>query len=118
MLFFTAPTPGGRTSPPCNHRPVAIGKANGVTAREIEAITVGSTDPIWSPHDRALLRAVEEVREASMISDETWDVLAQSHDARQLIEIPVLIGQYQATACWLNCLRVPLRDGNSGLVAR
>jgi alkylhydroperoxidase family enzyme len=97
---------------------VAIGKANGVTAQEVEAITVGSMHPIWSPHDRALLCAVEEVREAAMIADETWDVLAQSYDVRQLIEIPVLIGQYQATAYWLNSLRIPLRDGNPGLGAR
>jgi alkylhydroperoxidase family enzyme len=97
---------------------VAIGKANGLTIEEVEALTVGSTHPIWRPHDRALLRAVEEVRDASMISDETWEELAQSYDARQLIEIPVLIGQYQATAYWLNCLRIPLRDGNPGLTAR
>jgi alkylhydroperoxidase family enzyme len=97
---------------------VAIGKANGVTAQEVEAITVGSTDPIWNPHDRALLCAVEEVREFSMITDETWAALAQTYDDRQLIEIPVLIGQYQATAYWLNCLRIPLRDGNPGLAAR
>lgn len=97
---------------------VTIAKANGVTAGEVEAITVGSVDAIWNPHDRALLRSVEEVREFSMISDETWQVLAQSYDPRQLIEIPVLIGQYQATAYWLNCLRIPLRAGNRGLSAR
>ena len=97
---------------------VKIAKAQGVTVEEIAAITVGSADPIWSATDRALLRAVEEVREVSMISDETWDVLAQSYNSLQLIEIPVLIGQYQATAYWLNCLRIPLREGNVGLTAR
>lgn len=97
---------------------VAIGKANGVTTQEIEAITVGSADLVWRSHDRALLRAVEEVRDASMISDETWETLARTYDTKQLIEVPVLIGQYQATAYWLNCFRIPLRDGNAGLAAR
>jgi len=97
---------------------VGIAKANGVTAQEIEAITVGSTDRSWRLHDRALLQAVEELREASMISDETWGTLAESYDAKQLIEVPVLVGQYQATAYWLSCLRIPLREGNPGLAAR
>jgi len=97
---------------------VAIGKANGVAPDEIEAITAGSTDPSWSVRERALLRAVEELREDATISDETWEALAQFYDEKQLIEIPVLVGQYQATAYWLNCLRIPLRDGNVGMAAR
>ena len=97
---------------------VGIAKANGVTEQEIAAVVTGSSHPDWSAHDRALLRAVEELRESAMISDEIWAALGQTYDTRQLIEIPVLIGQYQATAYWLNCLRIPLRDGNPGMTAR
>lgn len=97
---------------------VAIGKANGLTTEEIEAITVGSSDPIWNSHDRALLRAAEELADVAMISDETWATLAETYDARQMIELPILLGQYRGTAYWLNCLRIPLREGNPGLSRR
>jgi len=97
---------------------VPIARANGVRPEEVEAITVGSTDPIWNRHDHALLRASEELREDSMISDLTWSILAETYDAKRLIEVVILVGQYQGTAYWLNCLQIPLREGNLGLSAR
>ena len=44
-----------------------------------------------------------------MLSDETWDVLAESWGEQQLMEFPVLVGVYAATAMQQNSLRVPHR---------
>jgi alkylhydroperoxidase family enzyme len=97
---------------------VLIAKKLGVTSAEIEAITIGSTAPGWSVHDRAILRAVEELYADAMISDATWATLAERYDERQLIELPVLIGQYQAVAYYQNSLRLRLHHNNPGLTAR
>lgn len=97
---------------------VLIAKKLGITSEEIERITHGSTAPGWSDHDQAILRAVEELRESAMISDATWATLAQCLDERQLIELPIVIGQYQAVAYYQNSLRLRLHEGNLGLQAR
>ncbi|MEO6248216.1 MAG: carboxymuconolactone decarboxylase family protein [Sphingomicrobium sp.] len=97
---------------------VLIAKKVGVTSEEIERITIGSTAPGWSDHDRTILRAVEELRDTAMISDATWATLSDTFDEQQMIELPILIGQYQAVAYYQNSLRLRLHDGNLGLDAR
>ena len=97
---------------------VVIAKRNGVSAQEIEAIIEGSTAPAWSDFDRALIRAMEELHFDSMISDETWATLARTYNDKQLIEVPVLAGQYKTVAYMQNCLRLPLPPNKEGLSAR
>ncbi|CAN5415188.1 hypothetical protein BH10PSE14_BH10PSE14_03030 [soil metagenome] len=97
---------------------VLIAKKYGVTSTEIEAITMGSIAPDWSEHDRAILRAAEELYADATISDATWATLAARYDDRQLIELPVVIGQYQAVAYYQNALRLRLHHDNPGLSAR
>jgi alkylhydroperoxidase family enzyme len=97
---------------------VLIARSVGITRDEIEAITIGSAAPGWDAHEAAILRAVEELHADAMISDATWAVLAERLDERQLIELPSLIGQYQAVAYYQNSLRLRLHGGNLGLRAR
>jgi alkylhydroperoxidase family enzyme len=97
---------------------VRLAKAAGMTPDEIERVTVGSSAEGWSEHERALLRAAEELRAEAMISDETWATLARTFDAARLIEVPALIGQYQTLGYIQNSLRIPLWDGNDGLESR
>jgi alkylhydroperoxidase family enzyme len=97
---------------------VPIGRSVGLSGEEIERVTRGSEAPGWSDHDRAILRAVEELRDDAMISDDTWSVLAGDLDDRQLIELVMLVGQYETVAYYQNALRLRLRAGNRGLSAR
>ena len=90
----------------------------GMTTEEIERVIVGSTAPGWSDYERAIIRAVEELVEDAMISDETWATLAAHMNDKQLLELPVLVGQYQGVAYLQNSVRARLMDGNSGLAAR
>lgn len=90
---------------------VSSGLDNGLTREEIEWIKLGSAAAGWNERDRALLRAVEDLHENAMISDETWEVLERHLDKRQLIELPTIIGHYHMTAFIQNSLRfVPGRD--------
>ncbi len=97
---------------------VGVGKRIGLTSAEIERVTRGSKDPAWTEHDRAILRAVEELHANAMISDRTWATLAKRLNEKQLIELPMLVGQYQLVAYYQNSLRMRLMEGNAGLKAR
>lgn len=93
-------------------------KMVGITGEEIERATVGSTAPEWNDHERAIIRAAEELREGAMVSDATWTQLAQKFTEDQLLELVLLIGQFSTTAYFQNSLRLPLEPGNPGLTAR
>jgi alkylhydroperoxidase family enzyme len=97
---------------------VRIARSVGVTPAEIERVTLGSADPRWSAHDRAVLEATEELQSGAHISDPTWQKLVRQYDERQLIELPMLIGTYQMIAYVQNALRVALPPGSAGLDAR
>jgi alkylhydroperoxidase family enzyme len=81
-------------------------------------VTRGSADAAWVPHDKAILRGVEELVGDHAIADDTWEVLARTWDEAQLIEFPMMVGQYVATAYVQNSLRIMLAEGNPGLSYR
>ena len=47
--------------------------------------------------------------------DATWEVLARYLNTQQLIELPVVVGQYQTVAYYQNSLKLRLHEGNLGL---
>ncbi|MEW9856528.1 carboxymuconolactone decarboxylase family protein [Novosphingobium sp. M1R2S20] len=87
----------------------------GFTTDEIERIRTGSEAPGWDRHERAILRAVEELHAGAMVSDATWTELASTFDDRQTFELLVLVGQFTATAYFQNALKLRLEPGNPGL---
>ncbi len=97
---------------------VLIARGLGLTTEDVERVIAGSDAPGWTPHQRALLCAVEQLHDDCMIADATWAVLAQSWNAAQLIELPVLVGQYRLTAGLQNSLRLPLNEYSRGLEER
>lgn len=97
---------------------VEIAKRYGLSPDEIERIMAGSSAPGWSEHEAAVLRGVEELMADYALSDATWEVLAKSWDEAQLIEFPMMVGQYVATAFVQNSLRIPMQEGNPGLSRR
>ncbi len=97
---------------------VYVAKSLGISSEDIERITQGSSAPEWSELERAILQAVEELHGNAMISDATWNILRQHFNEQQLIELPILVGQYQTVAYYQNSLRLQLHEGNLGLKAR
>jgi 4-carboxymuconolactone decarboxylase len=94
---------------------VEIAKRFGVTAEEIERVTGGSAAAGWSEHDKAIIAGVEELLSEQLIRDATWDVLARTWTERQLLEFPVVVGQYFTIALQQNSLRLRLNPNNHGL---
>jgi alkylhydroperoxidase family enzyme len=90
----------------------------GLSSDDVERVIAGPEAGGWSEHQRAILRAVDELRADTMISDATWATLAKTLDAGRLIELPILIGQYRTLCGLMNSVRLPLLPGNGGLAAR
>lgn len=97
---------------------VHVGKGVGLTSDDIVRITQGPDVEGWCELDRALLQAVDELYRNAMISDPTWQLLEKHLSEQQLIELPILVGQYQTVAYYQNSLRLRLHEGNQGLKAR
>jgi alkylhydroperoxidase family enzyme len=94
---------------------VDIAKRYDIDTEEIERVVIGSSAQGWSDHERAILKGVEELLSDHMISDDTWNTLAQSWDDKQLMEFPILVGQYFTVALQQNSLRIRLAEDNPGL---
>lgn len=97
---------------------VKIAKRNGVRSEEVEWAIEGSSAAGWSKRDSTTLRAMEELHFDSMIADATWADLRGGYEDKQMIELIILAGQYKTVAYYQNSLRLPLPEGNLGLMAR
>jgi len=97
---------------------VMVGKRFGLTSDDIARVTDGPDAGGLDEHESAILRAVDELHGDAMISDATWGTLAKRLDERQLIELPIIVGQYQTVTYYQNSLRLRLHTGNLGLKAR
>jgi 4-carboxymuconolactone decarboxylase len=93
---------------------VRIGLTAGVSQEEVAAVIGGPEGGGWSVPDRALLQAADELHHDAVISDATWTVLAEHFDEHQLIEIPMVVGQYHLVAFTLNSLGVQREPGVTG----
>jgi 4-carboxymuconolactone decarboxylase len=93
---------------------VPIARVAGLTDGDIERVTRGPDAPGWKTEDAVVLRAVDELHLNGTISDATWSLLAARYDERQLIEFPLVIGQYHTVAFVQNSLRIELDEGNLG----
>jgi 4-carboxymuconolactone decarboxylase len=87
-----------------SHEPLA--RRVGVTEQNIDAVMIGPAAPGWNRREAALMRAVDELMADNLIGDTTWAILRAAYDDLQLIEIPVVVGQYQLVAYFNNTFGV------------
>jgi AhpD family alkylhydroperoxidase len=94
------------------HHHTRIARDAGLDDDEIARVRIGAGDAGWHAADAVLLRAVDELLDDHRIGDATWEVLAARYDERLLIELLLLVGQYQMLAAALNSLGVEV-DGEN-----
>jgi alkylhydroperoxidase family enzyme len=85
----------------------------GLDGDEIARIAEGPEGPEaagWSPLDRALLAAVDELLDDARVADGTWRVLAGELDERQLMDLVFTVGAYDVLAMALRSFGVELDD--------
>jgi 4-carboxymuconolactone decarboxylase len=88
---------------------VPFAERAGLTPEEIRGIAAGPQAAVWSDdHDRALLRAADQLHRETMLDDATWNVLAARHTTQQLMDVVFTVGQYRLVSVALNTLCVQL----------
>jgi alkylhydroperoxidase family enzyme len=85
----------------------AFGEAVGLSREQMRATVSGAAEP-WSPRERLLMSAVDELHDSARMSRETWDALTGHYDEAQLLELLVLAGWYRTIAQLINSLEIDL----------
>ncbi len=86
----------------------------GISDQEIARVKSGPDAEGWTELEAAVLHAVDELRSDACVTDDTWVVLAAQLDERQLIEVPILLGQYHIVSFTLNTLGIQREPGLGG----
>lgn len=79
-----------------------IGRHAGVTVKELYAIPDGPGATLWTPLERHVLEAVDQVVDNQRIDPRTFAALAEDLDASQLLELSFVIGGYLCFATVTN----------------
>ena len=90
---------------------VLIGRAAGLSDEEIDRIADGADAEGWSPIERSLLRAADELHGDAFITDSTWQALAEELSLEQLMDLIFTVGQYNLVSMALNTLGVQPEPG-------
>ena len=84
-------------------------QALGISDAEIEQIQKGPKAG-WNRHEAAIIQAADDLFENSVVSDQTWDTLAEKYNTEQMMDVVFAIGQYNLVSWALNSFGVPLDD--------
>jgi len=82
----------------------------GMSEEKIEALTIGSTAPVFSEIERLVLRFTEETVQHHKISDETFTALSQYFSHGELVELAIAVGCYMMVSTFLNTFEVDIED--------
>ena len=93
---------------------VIFGRKEGLTDTDFANIKVGSSADGWTDIEKALLDAVDELHEDSIISDSTWELLASEFTEKQMMDVVFAVGQYHLVSMLLNSFGVQLDKGVDG----
>lgn len=89
---------------------VILGLEAGLTPEEVDRIGAGPDAAGWSPVERAMLAAVDELIADACITDETWEVLSDELDTQQLMDLVFTVGAYELLAMAMRTFGVQVDD--------
>jgi alkylhydroperoxidase family enzyme len=82
----------------------------GIDGRDIARVAEGPDASGWSPVERAMVRAVDELLDDAMVADDTWAILASELDEQQLMDLVFTVGAYDLLAMAFRSFGVELDD--------
>ncbi|MFF0492043.1 carboxymuconolactone decarboxylase family protein [Nocardia sp. NPDC004068] len=85
-----------------------IGSRAGLTDERIEAVAHGPDAPVWSPLERVLLTAVDQLLDRHGLDDGTWAELVRHFDPRRTLELLFVAGSYLCLALVFNSVGLQL----------
>jgi 4-carboxymuconolactone decarboxylase len=81
-----------------------MGAAEGLSDAQLQAVREGPDSAVWTPEERSMLRAADEMIEGFSVSEETWQQLASWLGAAELFELLFVVGGYLCLATVLNSI--------------
>ena len=87
-----------------------IGLQSGLSADDIERIKLGAGAEGWSPAERALLMAADDLNRDHFVSNPVWAELAKHYKERQLMDVVFTAGQYTQVSMILNSFGIQVED--------
>jgi alkylhydroperoxidase family enzyme len=82
----------------------------GLDATDVAAVAEG-TSPSWTPLERDLVAATDQLLDCYRIDDETWSRLSEHLDEKQLVELPFIVGAYTCLAMAFNSWDLQVESG-------
>jgi alkylhydroperoxidase family enzyme len=81
-----------------------MGVDSGLTATQVDAVPQGAAADVWTPLQRVMLTAVDEMLDQHAVGEETWAGLAAHFGPAELFELLFVIGGYLCLATVLNSI--------------
>ncbi|HZA75457.1 MAG TPA: carboxymuconolactone decarboxylase family protein [Acidimicrobiales bacterium] len=97
---------------------VVLARDAGLANEEIARVAEGPDGPGWSPLERAMLGAVDELLDDATVTDDTWKVLAAELDEQQLMDLVFTVGAYDAVAMAFRSFGVQLDRDLAGVARK
>lgn len=91
-----------------------FGRDAGLDEREIYLVTRPLSEGGWSPADRAVLQAADDLYTDDCLTDATWADLAEHFSVPEVMEVIAAAGCYRVVSSFLNSCGVQLDDGVPG----
>lgn len=96
---------------------VLVAQHEDISDEEIRRVVDGPDAAGWSEQERFLLKAVDELVGAAYVGDETWQVLQNYYNTRQLMEIMFTVGTYHLMGMVYNTMGAPLNENLQATLA-
>jgi 4-carboxymuconolactone decarboxylase len=90
-----------------------IGLQSGLSPEEIERIKLGPMDQHWTPAERALLAAADDLHRDQFITRVVWESLSAHFSERQMMDVVFTVAQYVQVSTILNTFGVQLDEGQT-----
>jgi AhpD family alkylhydroperoxidase len=84
-----------------------IGHHAGLTVEQLHAIPAGAAAAVWTPVERSVLAATDEIVDDFTIGDDTWAELSGYFSDRELLELLFVAGAYLCFAVVTNSAGLP-----------
>jgi 4-carboxymuconolactone decarboxylase len=91
-----------------------VARAAGLSDDEIFRLTQVPDIDAWSIFEAALIRAADELKKDAFIQDNTWKIISEQYNEKQLMDVIITVGYYNLVSMILNSLGVPLDPGVPG----
>ncbi|MDT3439213.1 MULTISPECIES: carboxymuconolactone decarboxylase family protein [unclassified Pseudofrankia] len=95
-----------------------MARDEGLSDEEIQRIALGPDAPLWDPLEAALLRSCDELISDGKISDDTWKVLADKLEVKQLLDVIFTVGAYETLAYMFGSCGIDIDDDLREAIAR